>query len=56
VFFVHKRYITENRLPEICYITKVTDLIVCYRVGGPQGFLTKCNPGYFIEQSFLRWV
>lgn len=61
--FVHKRYITEDRKPEMCYITRVSRSghngkieTIHYRVGSPKGFLTKTSADYFVTHSFKEWV
>lgn len=60
--FLHKRYITSDRQPERCVITKVAycrhgsaDMIF-YRTAGGQGLRTKCAPMYFRHESFKEWA
>lgn len=60
--FLHARYITTERLPERCVITK---LVYCshgelfqvyYRTADGEGMRTKCDPWFFRSKSFGEWA
>ena len=60
--FLHKRYITEDRQPERCVITKLEYcrhgclFQVYYRTADGAGMRTKCSPQYFRSESFKEWA
>jgi hypothetical protein len=60
--FIHKRYITEERLPERCVITKLEYcrhgelMSVYYRTAGGIGLRTRAEPLHFRQQSFGSWA
>lgn len=60
--FMHKRYITKDRMPERCVITKLEYcrhgelMTVFYRTADGAGLRTKTSPLYFRQESFGSWV
>ena len=60
--FVHKRFITVDKKPVVCAITKITycchgqPFMIYYRLDEGSGLRTKCEPNYFAEHSFKEWV
>lgn len=60
--FMHARYITKERLPERCVITKLMycphgELFqVYYRTADGEGMRTKCDPWFFRTKSFGEWA
>lgn len=60
--FLHRRYITVDRHPERCVITKLEYchhgeiFQVYYRTADGAGLRTKADPLYFRTQSFGEWA
>lgn len=60
--FLHKRYITADRQPERCVVTKLEYcrheclFLVYYRTADGEGMRTKVEPMYFRRESFKEWA
>lgn len=57
--FQHKRFITLDRQPELCRVTKVVAGTVYYRAGvqnGAHGNKFYCSVEYFLTESLGSWV
>lgn len=60
--FLHRRYITGDRVPERCVVTKLEYcrhgeiFQVYYRTANGAGMRTKADPLYFRTQSFGEWA